>query len=610
MRKLLLLFSFLLFLFITPQALASGDFSTNYDVVYTVSENQNTRVQINITLINKSDIYYASSYKIHVGFPDIKNIRATDRLGNILAAVDKKDDEQIISVNFNDKVTGINNRLAFSISFDTPDVAHKLGKIWEVNIPGLSSQSDLTNFNVTVNVPKNFGTPSFIKPQIKNAISGNTYSFTRSDLGSSGISMTFGNEQVYKLSLIYHLYNKNLFPIRTEIALPPNTNYQEVEIDNISSPPNNVNIDRDGNWLAEYSLSPSQKKDVVVNAKIRLKLDPSIQPESETKLSQYLKTDDYWETNDKNIREKAKELKTPSEIYKFVSSYLKYDYSRVTSDKPRLGALKTFGSPSSAVCLEFTDLFIAIARAAGIPAREVDGFAYTQNSKERPLSLIKDVLHAWPQYYNREKKTWIMIDPTWANTTGGIDYFNTLDFDHIAFVIKGIDSNYPVPAGGYKISANQNVKDVEVTFADNFESESFALSITNNLPNKIIAGFPFEGSITVKNAGKIISPPQKLIVESSVLQPSIQKFTVKEIPPYGNSTIPVTYNKTPFLTNKTAAIRIVLSGSMFVHEVRITPLFLNEWSLIGGAVVFGIFIIVISAVAFIPWNLSLDRRKL
>ena len=113
-----------------------------------------------------------------------------------------------------------------------------------------------------------------------------------------------------------------------------------------------------------------------------------------------------------------------------------------------MGALSALNNPTSAVCLEFTDLFVALSRAAGIPAREIDGYAYTNNAHDRPLSLTEDVLHAWPEYYDFDKKAWIMVDPTWGNTTGGIDYFNALDFDHIAFVIKGENSGYPIPAGG------------------------------------------------------------------------------------------------------------------------------------------------------------------
>ncbi len=608
MRKVLLLFIFFLFLFITPKSYAS-DFSTDYKVKYAISENQNARVQIDITLTNRTDIYYASSYKIYLGFEDIRNVRANDRLGNILKNIEEKDDEKIINVVFNDKVTGLNNKLNFSIFFDTSSVAHKLGKLWEVNIPGLSSQSEISNFNVSVSVPESFKTPSFIKPGVKNEISGNIFSFSKADLEKSGISMTFGSEQIYKLNLTYHLYNKNLFPVRTEIALPPNTNYQEIEIDNINPKPNDVVIDKDGNWLAQYTLSPSEKKDIVVDLKAKIKLDPEITPQTETMLSEYLKGDEYWEVNDKNIKDKTKELKTPYEIYKFVSEYLTYDYSRVTDNKPRLGALKSLRNPSSSVCLEFTDLFITIARAAGIPAREVDGFAYTQNTKERPLSLVKDVLHAWPEYYDREKQTWIMIDPTWANTTGGIDFFNTFDFDHIAFVVKGHDSNYPVPAGGYKTAGKESVRDVNVTFADTFENNSSIIELENNLPKKAVAGFPLNGNITIRNTGKNILPKQVILFESGFLTPRIQKKEVGEIPPYGSKNISVSFNKTSFLTNKTDAIRIVLGESTFVHGAKITPLFLNEWSLIGGAVVLGIFILVISTITFKPWNLSVFRRK-
>ncbi|NCC70435.1 hypothetical protein EOM09_02540, partial [bacterium] len=41
--------------------------------------------------------------------------------------------------------------------------------------------------------------------------------------------------------------------------------------------------------------------------------------------------------------------------------------------------------PNSSICTDFTDLFITLARAKGIPAREVQGFAYTNNSKIKPI---------------------------------------------------------------------------------------------------------------------------------------------------------------------------------------------------------------------------------
>ncbi|GAI19887.1 unnamed protein product, partial [marine sediment metagenome] len=68
-----------------------------------------------------------------------------------------------------------------------------------------------------------------------------------------------------------------------------------------------------------------------------------------------------------------------------------------------MGALKALNSKNPVVCMEFTDLFIALCRAAGIPVREVNGYAHTNNPKLRPLSLTLDVLHAWPEYYDENK---------------------------------------------------------------------------------------------------------------------------------------------------------------------------------------------------------------
>jgi len=61
--------------------------------------------------------------------------------------------------------------------------------------------------------------------------------------------------------------------------------------------------------------------------------------------------------------------------------------------------------------MEFTDLFIALSRAAGIPAREINGFAYTDDIRLRPLDLVTDMLHAWPEYYDEEKESGHLLTP-------------------------------------------------------------------------------------------------------------------------------------------------------------------------------------------------------
>src|SRR5690606_7935727 len=122
----------------------------------------------------------------------------------------------------------------------------------------------------------------------------------------------------------------------------------------------------------------------------------------------YLASQPFWELNSREVKEAVKDLKDAQEIYEYVVNTLSYNYGKVTGDNVRIGAKGALQDPENAVCLEFTDLFVALARSKGIPARSIEGYAYTQNETLRPLSLIKDVLHAWPEYYDDKKQAWIM----------------------------------------------------------------------------------------------------------------------------------------------------------------------------------------------------------
>lgn len=592
-RYLRIFFIFFYFFGFTQVTFASpsSNFLTDYNTTYNILETGITNVKFDIALTNQTSNFYASSYSINVGFKDIENVVAKDPSGEIEAKVIKERDGKKIDLVFSKRVVGIKNKLNFSVSFDTSDIASKFGHIWDINIPGLARQNEFQTFDVSVIFPKTLGSPSYVKPHTA-VFDGNILKFTKEELGKSGISIAFGNGEIYKFDLSYHLENSNLFPIKTEIALPPSTNYQDVAIVKIDPRPLNVVVDQDRNWLAQYVLFPSKKLDIEVSGKAQVVLHPKKQKETKEKLNLYLKEQPFWESTNINIKELANKLKTPYEIYNYVVKTLKYDFSRVSGNEPRLGAKLVLDNPNSAVCLEFTDLFIAIARAAGIPAREINGFAYTQNSKERPLSRVRDVLHSWPEYYDYELETWVMVDPTWGNTTGGVDYFTTLDFDHFAFVIKGVDSSYPIPAGGYKISVQEITKDVKVKFADNFDNTNQSLSISDAFNTNYFSLDNVTGNVLVHNIGNILSSPQEITVKSQLLTPKEQKINFGAIPPFGSLTIPVSFEKVSFLTNKSDTITIQIGENSITKNIRISPFTINKWSIIGGVLFVAIIITI------------------
>jgi transglutaminase-like putative cysteine protease len=613
MRKVSVVILFFLLIFLSPfqKSFADSNFTTDYNVYYTVTSNATTHVSIAATLTNLTDNYYASSYSIQLGFTDIKNVTASDSDGQITPKIIKTSKGSTITLNFNQRSAGLNSKLPFNFTFDTDEIAENLNNTWNINIPGIANQEDFSSFNSTVSYPSFLGNPTYIKPTLLNqAISanGNELSFTKKDLGGSGISIAFGSFQVYNFNLIYHLENKNLFPVSTEIALPPSTNYQDIAIDSISLKPSNVKLDKDGNWLAQYVLSPSKKYNITVIGKAKVYLNPKSENLDSKSIQDYLKPQTYWESNNQKLIGLAKDLKTPYAIYQYVVKSLNYDFSRIQSNSPRLGALQTLENPNSAVCLEFTDLFIALSRAAGIPAREVDGFAYTNNNSERPLSLIEDVLHAWPEYYDFDKKTWVMVDPTWGNTTGGIDYFNALDFDHLAFVVKGENSNYPIPAGGYKFSENEKTKDVSVVIGTVFDTENQKISTSIQIPDTILSGLPFGGNVKISNQGELLIPKQQLKITTNNLTPNDQVLVSSDIPPYGNIYIPFSFNKIPFLTNKADTIKITVGNTTSYKNIRLIPFFVNRTFVLGG-LIFVSFGLILSLVAYLLRSLSLFKQK-
>lgn len=596
----LLVFVALFFVSSTSQTYAAANFRTDYRVTYNIDESGVAHSIVNITLTNLSTQYFAPSYKMQVGFNEITNVTARDSKGPMQPKVTKNDAGYVIEVQFNNKAVGLDSKQTFDIMFDTKAIARNHGKIWEIDIPGIANANDFASFVVDLRVPPSFGQPAYTKPKQPN----NSLTFTKETLGKSGISIGFGEKQYYTFNLTYHLSNPNLYPITTEIALPPNTNYQDVSITNIEPKPLNVIEDKDGNWLAQYHLKSAQKLDVAVrgNAEVRLKPDQvELTPEE---LQNYTLEQKYWETSNTQIRELADELKTPERIYQYVVEALDYDFSRVTEEKPRLGALGALQNQNSAVCREFTDLFIALARAAGIPAREINGFAYTENAKQRPLSMEKDILHVWPEYYDRDKKTWVMVDPTWGSTTGGVDYFDVLDFAHFAFVIKGVDSEYPIPAGGYKYTNEEVSKDVQVEFSTEPVEPFTSVSAESTLPDVVIGGLPIQGTVKVKNTGSAYVSPQIVYVSSNTFLPGTQTLASDGIPPFGETEVPVKFQPTAFLTNTQGDYTIRVAGASNVRSMKAAPFYMTP---LGGGIIVGILAFAILIFAIRSRRLRLFR---
>jgi len=510
---------FFLALSVVPKTLASEEFKTDYQITYLVNPDSSVAVEQNINLTNKLANIYASQYQVTLGTTKVRGVYASDGQGEITPQVEKKENSTTIKVDFNQKVVGKDNTLKFTINYITDDYAMRNGRVLEVGIPKIAENEQLDSYQVNLIIPYIFEEPAFILPhptKINDNEKGRVYQFKQ--LKNQSITAAFGNFQVFNFDLSYYLENNSANLANFEISLPPDTFFQKIFLESLTPLPKNIYLDSDNNWLANYQLKPEEKIKITATGSAQIFMNPreNFPALENINFNDYLKDQQYWEVNNPQIKELAKQLKTPQAIYDFVASNLLYDYARVKQEIQRRGGLGALKNKESAICMEFSDLFITLARAAGIPAREVNGFAYTNNPKLRPLSLKQDVLHAWPQYYNKQQGQWVSIDPTWGNTTGGIDFFNKLDLNHFAFVFHGLDSQLPLPPGSFKKEGEEPSKDVQIDFGQEVK-EKIDLSLEVDLPDKLPVWLPIKGKVKIKNKGNTAIYQQKLVIKSEDL---------------------------------------------------------------------------------------------
>lgn len=587
-KKFLVIISCFLFFALVAKALAAEDpstnsgyeFSTSYDVTYDVGIDGITQVSQKITLKNLTEQYYAANFSLTIGSTTITGILASDESGPMETKVGVKDGKTSINTKLNQQIVGQDKIQTLNLKFKSRDFAQNIGKTWEVNLPKIPPTGNIESYNLTLAVPISFGDPTSISP--KPAGESQTYErllfhFTKSQISNNGVSVNFGTTQIFDFILKYKLENKSLAPTITSITLPPDTNYQDVVINQLDPEPLNVTIDDDGNYLAWYQLAPRSLQQVIATGSAKLYIKPKNKypnPLSSKQTLALTKSDKYWEKDNTTISTMLSEIfknRTPQSnkekarlIYQYIVTTLVYDTTRISSRNfQRLGAVTALVNPSSVLCSEFTDLFIALSRAASIPTRELDGYAYSQNKILRPLSLSKDLLHAWPEYFD-QNLGWVMVDPTWENTSGGVDYFNKFDLNHLVLAIKGASSQTPNTTNNTQVEISQK----------EFSGQP-QIGVGLEIADILWAGLPASIIVRVENRGNMVQQPLDLSLNTNqITVAGLKSVRLGMIPAKGFSTYQFNL-RTPFTWQTLEDnLEIEIAKQKFTKKIIIKPIFL------------------------------------
>lgn len=567
---------FFLILFISlffVGSVKAEDYRSDFEVNYYPSDTGDslyTKVNFNIKITNfRSDIYVN---KFSLLFPksfEINNISASDDKGAITPILTTDETKNKIDLEFTDPNTGKDTENNFYLTFFQKNLFNTNGNVWEVILPTIDNLGTST-YKIIVNLPVNTDKKISIAKPKPDLITGNQIVWNNPS--SKTLYAVFGNQQYYQTKLIYNLINPKVVPGYTDIALPPDTLYQKIYIDQLNPQPESVFIDTDGNYLARYYLNPRENKQVVFNGMVEVLAQPrsevrELTNKQITSQQKYLLTaKSFWEIND---LQKINQFRTMDDVYYYLVNNFKYNYKKITQAGNRLGAQKALDNPTNVVCTEFTDTFVALAREKGVPAREIEGYGFSADTQLRPLSLKSDVLHAWPEYYDQSKKIWISVDPTWENTSG-IDYHSSFDLNHIVFAIHGKDPEYPYPAGMYKI---ENTRDIIINPSSQKIRETIKISVnTNNIESSINDKNSYQAKVIVDNQSNIFLYDLGFDIKAKNIAISPSKIIVDQIAPFEKKEIVVSYKALGVKTKTEGIISIANQyGNSLEKQIVITP---------------------------------------
>jgi hypothetical protein len=481
MKRILFTLSFSIFLLFGFQVNAYGaDFNVEVEKVYEINTPNEIYITENRKITNNSQNRLISSDNTET-FQIIVLSENTDQLSpSFLSAKSFIDDKLVqntkgssgidtleINIPYNGAIN-IGQSKQFRIEYTNTGLTKRTGALLDIYAPGFSesylfeNNSTSYTYKTTLRIKKSLGEIGFVVPSpVKETVDGEfiVYEISQESLVGSKIWIQIGKTQYYKFNIKQEVVasdtiNKgysNEYHLVIPRSIVEAETTQNVYYTSFDPLPKQIVEDVDGNLIATFKIPSHENKTILINGyaivdKINVQATPensgTISDIDSTIFSQYLQPAEFWEVDNPEIINKATELKAEeTNIYSIIESNYSHivdtiDYSDIKrfGINDRQGALKTLQG-GAAVCMEYSDLFLALARAQGIPARAAFGYGYDARIGENQQDA-----HQWVQVYLPGLKEWLSVDVTWGESgpslIGG-------DLNHFYTHIASLDPDSP-----------------------------------------------------------------------------------------------------------------------------------------------------------------------
>lgn len=168
------------------------------------------------------------------------------------------------------------------------------------------------------------------------------------------------------------------------------------------------------NYAIDYQLNNYQGRNSIESRYVEP--EPGIESDAETIVDLARKTT----TGCRTQLEKARKL------FYYINDTL--EYRKIEGDTH--SALETLHN-GKGVCEDFSLAYVALCRAAGIPARMVRGYRLDASDLSSGTNDLKSFAHAWAEV-NLPAEGWVTVEPTFTYSLNGIktvnyDFFGKID---------------------------------------------------------------------------------------------------------------------------------------------------------------------------------------
>ena len=228
---------------------------------------------------------------------------------------------------------------------------------------------------------------------------------------------------------------------------------------------------RKGIFLID-SIAPGKTETIVINYNILVNPVYSLTNTADLieinndlgEIAEYLLPSKKIESDRSEIKNKALELtknlnsdlEKSRAIFSYVKNHITYNLNSPYRNKGAISALTN----GEGVCEDYAALFVALSRAAGIPARQVNGFADPKvlgevwNIENGQTVSLRNYRHSWVEFFI-EDIGWLPADPTFSPKNDPSKYFGYLPYtSHIAqnYVDNSLRLSHQGQVGGLQVN--------------------------------------------------------------------------------------------------------------------------------------------------------------